>query len=80
MTTLHETKLTPANVNASHFGKIFSFPVDGDVYAQPLYVPRVEIPGKGIHNVVFIATENDSVYAFDAEGGTARTHYGASTF
>jgi hypothetical protein len=68
---LHETRLTPANVNANQFGKLLAFRVDGAIYAQPLYVPRLEIPGKGVHDVVFVATEHDSVYAFDPEGPAA---------
>jgi hypothetical protein len=64
---LLETILTPQNVNAAQFGRTTFFPIDGDVYAQPLYIPQLEIPGKGMHNVVFIATEKDSVYAFDAD-------------
>jgi hypothetical protein len=65
--TLNETILTPQNVNAKQFGKLGAFKVDGPVYAQPLIVPALEIPGKGKHNVLFVATEHDSVYALDAD-------------
>jgi len=64
---ISETVLTPANVNAGSFGKLFSQTVDGAIYAQPLYMSGVNIPSQGVHNVVYVATENASVYAFDAD-------------
>jgi hypothetical protein len=64
-----ETLLTPRNVNATTFGKLFSAPVDGYVYAQPLYVRDVAVAGQGTHNVVYIATENDTIFAIDADTG-----------
>lgn len=63
----HETILNVSNVNVANFGKLFSFYVDGAVYAQPLYVSSLDIPGKGVRNVVFAATMNDKLYAFDAD-------------
>ncbi len=62
---LNEKILTPQNVNSKQFGKLGAFKVDGPVYAQPLFMPGVEIPGKGTHDILYIATEHDSVYAFD---------------
>src|SRR6185437_10810471 len=65
-----ESILNTSNVNVSDFGKRVSYPVDGQVYAQPLYMPSLTIGGS-VHNVVFAATENDTVYAFDADATRA---------
>jgi hypothetical protein len=68
---LLETLLTPTNVNAANFGKLFTLPVDGKADGQPLYVPSLTIPARGIHNVLFVVSEHDSVYAFDADTGAS---------
>ena len=65
---LSETVLTTANVNPIQFGEVFSYALDGIAFTSPLYVANVSIPNQGYHNVVYVATENDSVFAFDADG------------
>jgi len=74
---LAETSLTPANVATATFGKLFSTPVDGQIYGQPLYVPGVNITTgsqPGTHNVAFVATEGDSLYAIDSTSGAVLWH------
>ena len=67
--TLSETILTHANVNSTNFGKLFVLSVDGKVDAQPLYVSALTFPSQGIRNTLYVVTEHDSVYAFDADTG-----------
>jgi uncharacterized protein (TIGR03437 family) len=64
---LSEILLNPAGLKQGPFGKRYFLPVDGVVYAQPLYLSRVKIAGKGFHNILFVATSHDSLYAFDAD-------------
>jgi Chitobiase/beta-hexosaminidase C-terminal domain/Bacterial Ig domain len=71
----HETTLTPSNVNSSSFGKVFSFLVAGDVYAQPLYLSQYTMSDGKPHNVLIVATAEDYVYAFDADGNNPAQGY-----
>src|SRR5689334_9025949 len=68
--TLNETALTPSNVNVVTFGKLFEQPVDGELYAQPLLVEGLPIAG-GTHDVVFLATAKNNVYAYDATAASS---------
>ena len=70
-----ETTLTTSDVNAGTFGKVGSLPVDGQVYAQPLVMAGVAVPGQGTRDVVLVATESDDVYAFDAQGNNPAQGY-----
>ncbi|GAA0400674.1 hypothetical protein [Streptomyces luteireticuli] len=69
---LLETALSPATVGPRTFGLLFSRPVDGQVYAQPLYLPGLELPGRTVRNVVYVATMHNSVHAFDADDPAAQ--------
>jgi hypothetical protein len=72
---LSETILTPASVGGGSFGKLFAQPVNGTIRSQPLYVSRVTIPGKGVHNVVYVGASSGVFYAFDGDlnGGVDAT-------
>jgi hypothetical protein len=72
---LSETVLNTSNINQSTFGRLYSRAVDDQIYAQPLYVTGVNIPGKGVHDVVYVATVNNSVYCFDADDATAAAYW-----
>ena len=74
---VNETILATANVNSSKFGKLFSLPVDGPIFAQPLYMPGVTV-GTQTHNLVFVATEHNSVYAWDADTASSTPVWHAS--
>lgn len=69
-----EATLTLSNVNSTSFGKLFTLTADGRVDGEPLYLAGVPIPGSGTHNLLIVVTENDSVYAFDADTGKVIWH------
>ncbi|MGH8231258.1 MAG: hypothetical protein ACRESY_05495, partial [Steroidobacteraceae bacterium] len=66
---LSETTLTTSNISVNSFGALFTLPVDDVIYGQPLYVPNVAVAGQGTHNVLYVVTMSDTLYAFDADVG-----------
>ena len=76
-TNKQEYALTPTVVNANSFGKLFSCPVDGAVFTQPLWVPGLSING-AVHNVIFVATQHDTVFAFDADANPCMEYWQGS--
>lgn len=77
---LEETVLKTANVNTNQFGLLYSRTVDDQIYAQPLVMTNVAIPGEGSRNVLYVATVNDSVYAFDADDSSVSAPYWQVSF
>lgn len=77
---LEETILNVANVNSNQFGLVFTRAVDDQIYAQPLIMTNVDIPGVGERSIVIVATVNDSVYAFDANDPTVSAPYWQVSF
>ena len=71
-TNIHEFALTTSNVNTATFGKLFSCQADGAIYAQPLWVPNLTVAGAS-HNVIIVATQHESLYAFDADATPCTT-------
>src|SRR5579863_7558343 len=65
----YETTLNTANVASGSFGPLFNLSVDGNVYGQPLYVSQLTMPDESVHNVLYVTTTNNTVYAFDADTG-----------
>jgi hypothetical protein len=77
---LSESRLDVTNVNANQFGLVFTRAVDDQIYAQPLVMTNVSIPGRGTHNLVLVTTVNDSVYAFDGDDASVTTPYWTVSF
>src|SRR6185436_9875446 len=77
---LNETALNVGSVNSNTFGLLYSRVVDDQIYAQPLIVTNVNIPGQGVHNILYICTVNDSVYAFDADNAAVTSPYWQTSY